>query len=353
MANGSGLSHVYVGAAQSTGRMLGGLFRQAVGDSRWELVTKGLPEPTNVHAITVHPEHPEMVYLGTQDGPYRSLDHGASWERLGFPDTGKEVWAIHVHPRDPKVLYAGVSPVGVYRSEDGGDTWRRLPNVAQPERVKMAFACRVMRLAVDPNHPDEVYAALEVGGAMRSLDAGHTWNDCSAKLLALAELPHLKSRIGSDTDTEGMLDAHALCVSPAQPGTVFLAVRMGLFRSSDRGMSWQDMEVGRFSPLTYGRDVRVSPHDPRTLYACLSPASRSENGSLYRSQDLGQTWARFDHGHTPRSTMMGVALHAQDPNQVYCVTRHGQVFGTQDAGRTWRESLLPEGVQDVYAIACG
>ena len=150
-----------------------------------------------------------------------------------------------------------------------------------------------------------------------------------------------------------MLDAHALGVSAAQPGTVFLAVRMGLFRSADRGMSWQDMEVGRFSPLTYGRDVRVSPHDPRTLYACLSPASRSENGSLYRSQDLGQTWARFDHGHDAAQHHDGRGPARRDANQVYCATRHGQVFGTQDAGRTWRESLLPEGVQDVYAIACG
>ena len=53
---------------------------------------------------------------------------------------------------------------------------------------------------------------------MRSLDAGETWSDCSAELLALAELPHLKSRIGSDTDAEGMLDAHALGVSAALPG---------------------------------------------------------------------------------------------------------------------------------------
>jgi photosystem II stability/assembly factor-like uncharacterized protein len=353
MANGSGLSYVYVGAARWAGGKLGGLFRQAVGDTHWEPLTKGLPEATAVQAITVHPGHSEVVYLGTQDGPYRSLDHGASWERLGFPDAGKEVWAIHVHPRNPKLLYAGTSPVGVYRSDDGGDTWRRLANVRQPERVKMAFACRVMRLAADPSHPDEVYAALEVGGAMRSLDAGETWTDCSAELLSLAELPHLKSKIGSDTDTEGMLDAHALCVSAAQPGTVFLAVRMGLFRSADRGTSWRDMEIGRFSPLTYGRDVRVSRHDPRTLYACLSPASRSQDGSLYRSQDLGHTWARFDHGTAPHSTMMGVALHDRDANQVYCATRHGQVFGTQDGGRTWRESRLPEGVQDVYAIACG
>jgi photosystem II stability/assembly factor-like uncharacterized protein len=141
-----------------------------------------------------------------------------------------------------------------------------------------------------------------------------------------------------------MLDGHALCVSAARPNTVFLAVRMGLFRSDDRGQTWRDMEVGRFSPLTYGRDVRVSPHDPRMLYACLSPAARSQDGSLYRSLDLGETWTRFDHDVKAETTMMAVALHPRDP---------GQVFGTVDGGATWQERRLPSAAQDVYAIACG
>jgi photosystem II stability/assembly factor-like uncharacterized protein len=343
---------VYVGAARWVSGTLGGIFRRAAGDDHWELLTKGLPEPTSVQAITVHPTLPEVVYLGSQDGPYRSTDGGTTWERLDFPDPGREIWSILVHPRDPRTLYAGASPVGVYRSEDGGDTWRRLPGAVQPERLRMSFACRVMRMAVEPGRPDALHAAIEVGGVMQSLDGGETWADASADLLRLAGLPHLKSRIQSDSDAEGMLDSHALCVSPARPGTVFLAVRMGLFRSADRGETWADLEIGRFSPLTYARDLRVSPHDPRTLYACLSPAARSQAGSLYRSRDLGQSWTRLDHGVAARSTMMAVALHPRDPDQVHCVSRHGQVFGTDDGGRTWRESLLPEGVRDVYAVAC-
>ena len=358
MANPSGPSHVYVGAARESGaarpsRPPGGLFRSSGGEGGLKRLTKGLPEPVDVQAITVHPTNPDVIYLGTRSGPYRSTDRGERWERLAFPDDGTEVWSILVHPTNPRRLYAGTSPVGVYRSDDGGDTWRRLPNARQPERVRMEFACRVMRLAADPTHPEEIYAALEVGGAMRSLDGGETWEDCSADLLKLADLPHLRSRIQSDTDTEGMLDGHALTVSAARPGTVFLAVRMGLFRSVDRGGSWKDMEVGRFSPLTYARDVRVSPQDPRVLYACLSPAARSEDGSLYRSQDLGETWTRFDHGIKAEKTMMAVALHPRDPDQVYGVSRSGQVFGTVDGGRTWREDRLPEPVDSVYAVACG
>ncbi len=301
----------------------------------------------------MHPTDPDVVYVGTQKGPYRSRDRGESWERLPFPEDGGEVWSILVHPTRPRTLFIGTSPVGVFRSDDEGATWRRLPGAIQPERVKMPFACRVMRLAVDPAQPDHVYAALEVGGAMRSLDGGGTWEDCSADLVAMSALPHLKSRIVSDSEMEGMLDGHALCVSGAASGTVFLALRMGLFRSTDRAAHWEDMKVGRFSPLTYGRDIRVSPHDPRVLYACLSPAARSQDGSLYRTTDLGETWTRFDRGVKAESTMMAVALHPRDAERVYCVSRTGQVFGTQDGGRSWREDRLPDGVGDVYAVACG
>jgi photosystem II stability/assembly factor-like uncharacterized protein len=342
-------THVYVGSARMSGKV-GGIFRRKVGEDRWERLTKGLPETANVQAITVHPTNHDVVYIGTNDGPYRTTDRGERWERLDFPKE-HEVWSIAFQANDPRVVYAGTSPVGVFRSDNGGDSWRRLASAKLPERVTMGFACRVMRLASDPARPQEVYATLEVGGVMRTLDGGDRWDDCTDDLVKLAERPHLKSKIQSDTEIEGMLDGHALAVSGAQAGTVFLAVRMGLFQSDDQGKNWRDMEIGRFSPLTYGRDVRVSPQDPRTLYACLSPAARSEDGSLYRSQDLGKTWKRFDHGVKADRTMMAVALHPRDPNQVYCVSRSGQVFGTEDGGGTWQEHRVPD-VQDVYALAC-
>jgi photosystem II stability/assembly factor-like uncharacterized protein len=345
-------SRVFVGVACAEAGTHGGLYRRDTDDGgQWQLVGDGLPPDTQVQAITVHPTDTNVIYAGTHNGPYRSSDRGEHWERLPFPE-GPQVWAVLVHPTDPRIVYAGTSPVGVFRSGDGGDSWRKLPVPALPEHVKMAFPCRVMRLAADPAHPDHLYATLEVGGVIRSLDGGETWEDCSEGLIGLAERPHLKSMIQSDTDIEGMMDGHALCTSPASPDTVYLAVRMGMFRSADRGRSWEDMEVGRFSPLTYSRDVRVSPQDPRVLYACLSPAARSQDGSLYRSADLGATWTRFDHGIKAEATMMALALHPGDPDQVHAVSRCGQVFSTLDAGKTWQEHRLPEGVRDVYAVAC-
>ncbi len=349
--------YVYAGAGHWTSagntEHPGGFLRQTVGANDWRVLTSGLPDKTEVRAIAIHPENPQIVYVGTQHGPYRSTDSGEHWERLDFPDSGMIVWSLLFHPQNPQILYLGTAPAAIYRSDNGGESWQRLSIVETAGKVNMGFPIRIIRLAADPSNPHELYAGLEVGGVIRSADGGASWNDCTKDLLRLAAQPNLKSRIGSDTDIEGMMDTHALGLSTARPGMVFLATRMGLFCSMDRGTTWSDMGIGRFSPLTYARDVQVAPQDPTVLYAALSPAARSEDGSLYRSQDLGQTWQRFDHDVTPHSTMMTIALNRQDPNLVYCATRGGQVFGTQDGGTTWNESPLPEGLQDVYALACG
>ena len=350
-------THIYAGVAATVGMThsgsLGGIFRQAAGDAKWEKLAGGLPDDAEVHAVTVDPVDRDTIYVGSTKGLYRSHNRGNRFERLALPDAEADIWSVLVHPKNPRRIYAGATPIAVYRSDDGGEHWQKLADPKLPDRVIMAFACRVMRLDADPNAPDDIYATMEANGAMRSRDAGDSWEDCTADLIRFCEEPRYRSRIGSQTEIEGMLDGHALACSAAAPGTVFLANRMGLFRSDDKGEHWQDMEIGRFSPLTYGRDVRTSPHDPKVIYAALSPAARSTDGSVYRSDDVGRTWRRFDHGVKAEATMMGVAPHPGDPNQVYAISRVGQVFGTQDGGKSWRESRLPEGVRDCYCIACG
>jgi photosystem II stability/assembly factor-like uncharacterized protein len=333
-------------------RFPGGLFRTSPGEGKWQALSRGLPQNLEVRAIAVHPREPDVIYAGTDDGPYRSTDGGDRWERLGIPQRAGTVWSFAFHPGRPQTMYAGLAPVALYRSEDGGDTWKALPGARSPEHCPMGFPTRLVRIAVDPSDPDVIYAALEVSGLLRSGDGGETWEDLSAPLVKFADDPRLKSRIGTDNDAEGMLDSHAVAVSTASSGTVFLAVRMGLFRSDDDGASWRDAEIGRFSPLTYCRDVVVSPHDPRVMYACLSRSARSDVGSLYRSEDIGQSWRRFDHGVDVRMTMMVVAPHPRDSDRIYCTTRGGQVFGTEDGGGSWHEYRLPEGVHEVYALAC-
>ncbi len=357
MQNGTTRIFAGAGAALSTtgARLRGGLFRCQAGDSNWESLTSGLPENVDVRAILVDPHDPNIIYAGTQDGPYRSKDGGDHWQKLDFPDRGAVIWALSMHPTQPNILYAGTAPIALYRSTDGGDSWHHLPNAKSPAHCeRVGFDSRVLRITIDPSRPNDIYAALEVSGVIRSTDGGETWADMSAPLIAFAQQPHLQSNVGGRHCgvAEGMLDSHATAISPAAPETVFLGIRMGLFRSDDRGVTWHDTEIGRFSPLTYCHDVIVSPHDPRVMYTCLSPAAFSEDGTLYRSDDLAQTWRRIDHGIKAGSTLMAVSEHPRDPTKIYCVTRMGQVFGTENAGLSWQEYRLPALVEDVYAIAC-
>ncbi len=218
------------------------------------------------------------------------------FQRTNFPDKGVQIWSFLVDAENRKLVYAGGSPISLYRSEDTGETWRKLPDPGMPDRAVMPFACRVMRMAQHPTKPGTIFAALEVNGVMRTTDGGESWKDCSQDLIRLAQQPHLKSKIVSDTFNEGMLDGHAIAISPADPDKVIVAVRMGLFETEDGGQTWQDMEVGRFSPTTYGRDIKVSPQDGNTLYAALSVAAASKDGGDLPQHRQGRDLETFRQG---------------------------------------------------------
>jgi photosystem II stability/assembly factor-like uncharacterized protein len=327
---------------------LAGVFRMTPDEGRWQCVLE-----RDVQALAVHPADPDVVFAATDDGPYRSTDGGDGWERTGYPEGGARVWSILVHPANPRVLYAGTSPIGIYRSDDGGETWRALPKPTVPERCSIPFAHRVMKLAIHPKRPDEIFAVLEINGVMRSTDAGETWQDCNPGLIRLSERPHLKNHGLCEDDFEGMLDGHAICVSPSAPGTAVVACRMGLFESADGGETWDDLELGRSAHLPYSRDVRASVHDPRTMYVGVGVSVKNDNGAIYRSQDRGRSWRRFDHGIGLESSIMCVAEHRTNPDQVWAAARFGQVIGTQDGGRTWREYRLPAGCGGTFAVECG
>ena len=325
-----------------------GLFSLNKASGEWRPVTNGLPDELEVRCIALRGT--EAIYVGTQHGPYRSADGGETWVKLPLPGTETVVWSIL--PVGANTLFVGAQNTTIYRSDDDGASFRQL-DVPTPEGAcAMAFPNRVIRMASDPGNADEIYAALEVSGVVRSLDGGETWRDCSAGLIELARQDRLKSQIGTQDDNEGMMDSHALLVSPTRPGVLLLANRMGLFRSPDKGGHWEEMGIERFSELTYARDLRIFPHDPDTLFAALSNTAAKGPGALYRSQDFGQSWARYDRGLSIDSTLMTVATSAATPDRIYCAARKGQVFGTEDGGETWREYPLPEFVQGVYALAC-
>jgi photosystem II stability/assembly factor-like uncharacterized protein len=337
--------HVYVGLAGETapGRVVNsGLYRMAVGDDRWELVTRGLPEAPAIRAIAARPEHPEIVFVGTQHGPYRSTDHGERWEKLDVPDHGLPVWSLAFDPRDSTVLYAGYENCEIFRSEDGGERWQRLPVTVRFPEVSVAPganpAKRVLDLAVNPVNPREIYGAIEVGGIIRSLDGGEHWENMSHG-----------QYVNDDT-----VDMHGVLIARWRPGMVFAIARAGLFRSGDQGEHWVS---ARLEPLnskgqTYCRDIREVPGDPKTIWVAAGANFQSDAGALFRSTDGGMSWARVNMGIEPQSTMFAIAFDERQPGRMYCATSGGEVFASEDGGQNWAERRLPAGATQVYAMGC-
>ena len=347
--------YVYVGATKWRGGTVSGVFRMPIGSGKWEECNDGFPEEIHVQSVIVHPGNPEVLIAGTSDGVYRSNNRGKGWTRLNVAERNRQIWSVYVDPTNHKRIFAGASPVEVFKSEDGGESWKSIPSSKIASRIDTGkFVNRVFRIAVDYTNNNNVFGASEVNGMMLSSDGGETWRDGNDPLLAMVEArPELHSAILTPFAVEGILDMHSMCCTPAEANTNYVACRMGIFKTSDNGKTWRDLNIRKYSPYAYGRDIKVSPHDPRTLYACVSVASHGETGAVYKTTDLGETWSRFDHSVKPHGTMMAVSIHPKDPNKVFAATRAGQVFGTNDAGKTWSTYLLPEGCEGLYSLACG
>ena len=352
MAANDHRTHVYVGLAgegQNIGE--GGLYRRADGDQGWESVTAGLPESPQVRTLLIHPEDSRIIYAGTQSGPYRSDDRGDHWEALEAPHDGTDVWSLAFRPGDPGVMFAGYEPCAIYRSEDGGESWREMdtsgvafPNITtyMPPTEK-----RVIGIAADPSDSADMYAAIEVGGLLASRDGGESW-------ASITDGPHIRNNT---------LDLHGVQVSPAAPGTVFIITQVATFRSRDRGTHWEHVQFGEMFPGgSYCRGLLVAPDDPRTIYLAAgaggggAPPGTEEAGALFRSRDVGETWEQVDLGETAPSRMFQIAIDRAAPSHVYCCTFDGHVYSSYDGADTWSKSRLPVEISrslHAYPMVCG
>ena len=352
MAADGNESYVYVGlAGEGDDVGAGGLYRRAEKNQQWQDIGAGLPQNPQVRALLIHPENPAIVYAGTQLGPYRSDDRGEHWEALESPSMEADVWSLAFHPHDPSIIYAGYDPFAIRRSEDGGESWREtntekvvFPHITtyMPPTGK-----RAIEIAADPADPMDVYCAVEVGGLLASRDGGETWE-------SITDGPHVRNNT---------LDLHGVQVSSAAPGTVFIVTQVAMFRSRDRGHHWEHVQVEEMFPGgSYCRDLLVAPDDPQTLYLGAgaggggAPAGTVEEGALFRSRDLGETWERVDLGGNPPGRMFDIAVDVAKPSHIYCCARGGELYSSYDGGTEWSKDQVPaeiSGRRHVYPMVCG
>lgn len=269
-----------------------------------------------------------VVLAGTQgDGVFRSDDGGETWAPSGLD--GCIVKSLSFCAGDASVVYAGTKPPQVFRSNDGGRTWAELESFRgvrgralwrQPaERPSTAY---VQALACSPKDPDVVVAGMEAGAVVRTIDGGRSWSN------------HLH---GSCRDCH-TLHFHPDGIHVFEGGG---GVRKpGIAISADRGETWTRPEEGL--DMAYGWAVAADPADPDIVYISLSPGAmkahsegRAEAGIFRRKGSAG--WQRLGGGLPEPVPDMPYALtiHPATPGYLLAGLASGDLWETDDHGESW------------------
>src|SRR5262245_30852978 len=270
----------------------GGVFKSTDGGANW-LPTAGVA-PGQAESVVVDPQNPRNVYAAGRREVFKSTDGGISWLEMKI-DPGSINWGdwrLALNPQNPNIIFAlaggddDVGVGGVWKSVDGGATWRQTPLRAFPSS-----------LIVDRRDPEVIY----VGGwqaVHQSIDGGETWAQLAAGI--------------------GLLN---LAIDREDSNVLYLGAGNGVFKSPDRGRTWSEV------PILLANDVKVSvdPHQPATVYASTRRGS-------FKSMDGGANW-RAMSGSLP--DVIPAAWDPKDPRTIYYTSNDG-LSKSMDGGFTWR-----------------
>ncbi|MRX64198.1 WD40/YVTN/BNR-like repeat-containing protein [Maribacter luteus] len=282
----------------------GGLWKTSDAGQRWENISDGFFEMGSVGAVAVSASNPNIVYCGMGehaprgvmtsygDGVYKSTDAGKTWKKIGLEAT-QHIARVVIHPTNPDIVYVAAQGAlygpnkhrGIYKSVDGGKTWKNTLFVNE------LTGCS--ELSMDANYPEIMYATMwhhqrkpnivisggEGSGVYKSIDGGETWFKIEKGL------PEEKGKM-------------AISVSPANSDKVYALIESdsnkdkgGLFVSNNGGDSWS--MVSGDNRLTqrawYYTEVFTDPNDENTVYVMSAPALRSIDG--------GKSWETLSGTH--------------------------------------------------------
>jgi len=274
---------------------------------------------------------PERVFCAARRGVWRSDDAGSSWRPVFEGIPGEEVTALAVSAAERVgafgVVHVGTEPSAVFRSEDGGENWRRCEGLSElPSSRAWSFPPRpethhVRWLEPDPHEPGRLYVAIEAGALVR-LDrgpvGGATWRD----------------RVPG-----GPYDTHQLAIHAERPGRLWSAAGDGFYESDDGGDSWRRAEDGL--PFRYCWSVAVDPGDPDTAVLAAAPGpmqaharERAESSVFRRTGDGPWREVRTGLPEPKGQRAALVATHPAEPGAFY-LAADGGLYRSSDAGATW------------------
>jgi len=296
-------------------------------------------------------------YLSSSD------DFGRTWTEpsayaIKFPedtDTAlKQIWQlVPGTPDQPDTLYCGVEPAALFRSDDAGDTWTLVRGLFDhPHRTKWmpgGGGLCLHTILPDPSDARRVHVAISSGGHYRTDDAGETWQARNTGVRAQFLPP--ESRY-----PEFGQCVHKLASHPSRPERLFLQNHWGLYRSDDRGDSWQDIANG--VPSDFGFAMVSDPNHADTVY--IIPIESDEfrctpeaKLRVYRTTNAGASWEALTNGLPQEDAFEtilrdGLAADRNTPTGLYFGTRSGKLFGSHDAGASW--TAMSEGLPSIVCV---
>jgi len=305
---------------------------------------------------------------------FRSTDFGRTWKEATRPpafakvpdgEKGRTVdhtfWLTPCHANEPNAWYAGTSPQGLFRSDDGGDTWKPFSYINEDSQYRTWMGSvqdgtpdgpKMHSIIVDPRDPAHLYFAMSGGGVHESVDGGRTF----APIVKGMEVVE-----GFDAANIAFHDPHCIRLCPSNPDRLYQQNHCGIYRLDRPSSEW--VRIGKHMPKRVGdigfpmvvhpRDadtVWVFPMDGTTVWPRTSPDGKP---AAYVTRNGGKSWQRLDSG-LPKSQAwwtvkrQAMTADAQDPVGLYFGTTSGELWMSRDEGKQW--ACLARHLPEIYAV---
>ncbi len=315
-----------------------------------------------IYHVKASPVNPDRLYASQTSGWFgqvmqRSDDGGKTWEAVGnefkydgtpgthkwydgsqHPWEFKRVWHLEPSLTDAETVYAGVEDAALFKSTDGGKTWRELPglraakgNLWQPGAGGMGLHTIVL----DATNEKRMFVAISAAGAFRTDDGGQSWKPINNGLKSEYELPDPDAHVGHCV--------HRIASHPSHPDTLFMQKHWDVMRSDNAGDQWH--EVSGNLPTDFGFPISVHAHEPETVYVVPIKSDGEHyppDGKLrvYRSKTGGNEWKPLTKGLPQKDCYVNVLREAMDVDSldkcgIYFGTTGGQVYASADSGNSW------------------